>query len=598
MSRLRGTGVSPGIAVGHALVMERDAAPVFRLAVPADRVEDEARRLEQAIGASREQLRGIKERLSREVGAKHAYIFDAHLLMLDDPLLRERAMAIVRRDAVNAEWALRTVSESLHALFREFSDAYLRERTTDLDDVIGRIQLNLRGTAEAPSLSRLPGPVVLVAGDLVPSEAAALDWDRVLAIVTDVGSSTYHTAIIARSLGIPAVAGLKEATRQIPPGALVAVDGMRGEVEVEPSGAALLALEAAQEAYRREEERLRGTRGLAARTLDGVEVRLEANVEFPEEATTAQLHGASGIGLFRSEYLLGRGLRFPSEEQQIDVYRRLLEQMHPFPVTVRTWDVGLEALGPAGPSSPNPALGERALRLLRRSPDPFRVQLRALLRAGRQGPVRIMFPFVSGPGDLRLALSLLDQVKAELRAEGVPFREDVPVGVNLEVPSAAVVADLLAAEVDFFSVGTNDLIQYLLAVDRTDPRVSSLYEPLHPAVLRTLRRIAEAAEDHGRPLSVCGEMAGQPVEAVLLVGLGFRSLSMAPSAIPRVKEALRAVRAADARSLAERCLGLATCAEIETLVREMLPRDSPAGANPEGSGRSGGSDRVRADPPH
>ena len=578
MSLLRGTGVSPGIAVGRALVMERDAAPVFRLAVPADRLEAEVRRLEEAIGASREQLRGIKERLSREVGAPHAYIFDAHLLMLEDPLLRDRAGEIVRQEAVNAEWALRTVSESLHALFRQFSDAYLRERSTDLDDVIGRVQLNLRGSPDAPSLSRLPGPVVLVAGDLTPSEAAELDWDRVLAIVTDVGSSTYHTAIIARSLGIPAVAGLKEATRQIPPGSLVAVDGSRGDVVVEPSGAALESFGTAREVYRREEERLRGTRGLAARTLDGIEVRLEANVEFPEEAATAQLYGAEGIGLFRSEYLLGRGLRFPTEDQQLDVYRRLVEQMHPHPVTVRTWDVGLEALGPSGPSSPNPALGERALRLLRRSPEPFRVQLRALLRAGLQGPIRIMFPFVSGPGDLRLALALLERVKAELRAEGVAFREDVPVGVNLEVPSAAVVADLLAPEVDFFSVGTNDLIQYLLAVDRTDPRVSSLYEPLHPAVLRTLRGIVAAAEAHGRPLSVCGEMAGQPLEAVLLVGLGFRSLSMAPSAIPRVKEALRAVRAGDARAIAERCLSLATCGEIEALVREALAPSESARA--------------------
>ena len=576
MSRLRGTGVSPGIAVGPALVMERDAAPVFRLSVPMEKAESEVRRLEEAIEASREQLRAVKERLSREVGAPHAYIFDAHLLMLDDPLLRRRAADIVRAEGVNAEWALRTVSESLHSLFSQFSDAYLRERTTDLDDVIGRIQLNLRGATDAPSLSRLPGPVILVAGDLTPSEAAELDWDRVLAIVTDVGSSTYHTAIIARSLGIPAVAGLKEATRQIPPGSVVAVDGTRGEVVVEPSGAALEVFSTAQDLYRREEERLRGTRGLAARTLDGVEVRLEANVEFPEEAATAQLHGASGIGLFRSEYLLGRSLRFPTEDQQLDVYRRLVEQMHPHPVTVRTWDVGLEALGPAGPSSPNPALGERALRLLRRSPDPFRVQLRALLRAGAHGPIRIMFPFVSGPSDLRMALDLLERAKAELRAEGTAFREDVPVGVNLEVPSAALVADLLAPDVDFFSVGTNDLIQYLLAVDRTDPRVSSLYEPLHPAVLRTLSGIAAAARAHDRPLSVCGEMAGQPTEAVLLVGLGIRALSMAPSAIPRVKEALRAVRAEDARALADRCLGLATCGEIEAVVREALMPDPSA----------------------
>jgi phosphotransferase system enzyme I (PtsI) len=558
--------------------MERDRAPVFRLAIPRDEVEAEVGRLEAAIALSREQLGAIKERLSREVGAPHAYIFDAHLLMLDDPLLRERALSIVREEGVNAEWALRMVSESLHALFSHFSDAYLRERATDLDDVVGRVQINLQGAPGAPTLARLPGPVVLVAGDLTPSEAAELDWDRVLAIVTDVGSSTYHTAILARSLGIPAVAGLKDATRQIPPGAVVAVDGSRGEVHVDPSGPALVALSATQEAYRREEERLRGTRGLPARTLDGVEVRLEANVEFPEEAATAQLYGAAGIGLFRSEYLLGRGLRFPSEEQQIDVYRRLVEQMHPHPVTVRTWDVGLEALGPAGPSSPNPALGERALRLLRRSREPFRVQLRALLRAGKEGPVRVMFPFVSGPSDLRLALELLEEARRELRAEGLAFLESVPVGVNLEVPSAAVVADLLAAEVDFFSVGTNDLIQYLLAVDRTDPRVSSLYEPLHPAVLRTLAGIAATARAHGRPLSVCGEMAGQPLEAVLLVGLGFRALSMAPSAIPRVKEALRAVRAADAEALAARCLALSTCAEIQELVSSSLAPVAAAGA--------------------
>jgi phosphotransferase system enzyme I (PtsI) len=581
VSTLKGTGVSPGIAVGRALVVERNAAPSFRLSLSPGEVEVEVARLDAAVEASREQLRAIKGRLSREVGMPHAYIFDAHLLMLDDPLLRDRAVEIVRTQRVNAEWALRCVSEHLHALFSEFTDAYLRERSTDLDDVIGRIQLNLRGAPGAPSLSRLPGPLVLVAGDLTPSEAAELDWEQVLAVVTDVGSSTYHTAIIARSLGIPAVVGLKDATRQIAPGSLVVVDGTRGEVVLEPSEPTLSTFRVVQEEYRREEERLRGTRALPAQTIDGAEVRLEANVEFPEEAATAQLYGAEGIGLFRSEYLLGRGLRWPTEEQQLDVYRRLLEQMHPYPVTVRTWDVGLEALGPSGPSSPNPALGERALRLVRRAPEPFKVQLRALLRAGVHGPVRVMFPFLGGPGDLREALALLEEAKAELRREGLAFREDLPVGINLEVPSAAVTADLLAAEVDFFSVGTNDLIQYLLAVDRTDPRVSSLYDPLHPAVLRTLGQIAAVARAQGRPLSVCGEMAGQPLEAVLLVGLGFRALSMAPSAIPRVKAALRAVRADEARRLAERCLTLATGAEIAALVRRELP---PEVVRPDAAG--------------
>jgi phosphotransferase system enzyme I (PtsI) len=571
MSMLRGTAVSPGIAVGRALVVERDVVPVFRLSLAPEAIGAEVRRLEAALEMSREQLRVVKERLSREVGTPHAYIFDAHLLMLDDRLLRTRAVEIVEQQHVNAEWALRTVSEELHALFDGFSDEYLRERSTDLDDVIGRVQLNLRGSPEAPSLERLPGPLVLVASDLSPSEAAELDWEKVLAVATDVGSSTYHTAIIARSLGIPAVVGLKDATRQTPPGSLVVVDGSRGEIVVEPEESTLDAFRRAQEEYREEDERLRSTRELPSRTLDGVEVRLEANVEFLEEAATAQLYGAEGIGLYRSEYLLGRAPRWPSEDQQLDVYRRLIDQMHPHAVTVRTWDVGLEALETKGRSGPNPALGERALRLLRRSPDPFRVQLRALLRAGAHGPIRIMFPFVGGVGDLRMAMSLLEEAREELRREGTAFREDVPVGINLEVPSAAVVADLLAAEVDFFSVGTNDLIQYLLAVDRTDPRVSALYEPLHPAVLRTLARIAAAAHEHHRPLSVCGEMAGQPVEAVLLVGLGYRELSMEPSAIPRVKGAVRAVGEEEARELAERCLSLGTCDEIVHLVREELP---------------------------
>jgi len=584
VSTLRGTAVSPGLAMGRALVVERDAAPVFRLALPEEAVESELARLDAAFETSREQLQVVKERLSREVGAPHAYIFDAHLLMLDDPLLRRRAAEIVREEGVNAEWALRTVSEELHLLFEHFSDAYLRERSTDLDDVIGRVQLNLRGTKDAPSLGQLPDRFVLVIADLSPSEAAELDWDKVLAVATDVGSSTYHTAIIARSLGIPAVVGLKDATERIPAGSLVVVDGSRGEVVVEPPAPALDGFRVAQEEYRLEDERLRTTRELEARTVDGIIVALQANVEFPEEAATSRLYGAEGIGLFRSEYLLGRGGSWPSEEEQLDVYRRLVEQMHPHPVTVRTWDVGLEVMGGDDEGSPNPALGERAMRLLRRTPEPFLVQLRALLRAGEHGPVRIMFPFVSGVGDLRLALDLLESARSGLRAAGVPFRPDVPVGVNLEVPSAAVVADLLAAEVDFFSVGTNDLIQYLLAVDRTDPGVSALYEPLHPAVLRTLGQIARVARAHDRPVGVCGEMAGQPLEAVLLVGLGFRDLSMAPSAIPRVKETLRAVREADARAVAERCLSLATCEEITRLVRsELAPAPRSAIARPSPS---------------
>jgi phosphoenolpyruvate-protein phosphotransferase (PTS system enzyme I) len=578
---LKGTGVSPGIAVGLSLLVEHDVAPVFRLLVPPEDVEAEVVRLTRSIEASARQLQGIKDRMSREVGVPHAYIFDAHLLMLEDPLLRDRAVAIIREEHVNAEWSLRMVAEQLHGLFDAFQDEYLRERSTDLDDVLGRIQLNLAGAEDAPSLSRLPGRFVVVASGLSPSEAAGLDWDRVVAIATDVGSSTYHTAIIARSLGIPAVVGLENATRRIPPGTLVVVDGTRGRVVVEPSGEALAGLRETQEREDREERRLLETRALPAVTVDGAVVDLRANVEFIEEAATARLHGALGIGLFRSEYLLGRTRRWPSEEQQLDVYRRLLEQMAPHPVTVRTWDVGLDEMAPGGPTSPNPALGERALRLLRRFPDPFRTQMRALLRARAHGPLRLMFPFVSGPSELHLALQLLEDAKSELRREGESFGEDLPIGLTIEIPSAALTADLLAREVDFVSIGTNDLIQYLLAVDRADPRVSALYQPLHPAVVRTIHHVLHTVGTT-RPISVCGEMASHPLHALLLVGLGVRDLSMAPSAIPRVKAALREVTLTRAKAVAEACLELETEAAIEGRLRQELAVALAATEAPKG----------------
>ena len=579
MKRLRGIGVSPGIAVGPALVVEREAVPVFRLLLAQDQVEPEVERLTWAIAASRRQLQAIKERLSREADVPHAYIFDAHLLMLEDPLLQDRAVAIIREERVNAEWALRTVSEQLHEMFAEFSDTYFRERSTDLDDVLGRIQLNLGGAPDAPSLSRLPGSFVLVASDLTPSEAADLDWERVLALVVDAGSATDHTSILARSSGVPAAVGVVEATRLIPPGAQVVVDGSRGEVVVEPSAGELAGYRAAQEEDRLEEQRLQQTRTLPAVTRDGVAIRLLANVEFPDEAETALLYGAEGIGLFRSEYLLGRAPDWPTEERQVEVYKRLIEQMSPHPVTVRTWDVGSDEMAPGGPTSPNPALGERALRLLRRNPGPFRTQIRALLRAGAAGPLRIMLPFVGGPSDLDGALALVAECRASLKADGLEFGPRVPVGLILEVPSAAVTADLLASRVDFFSVGTNDLIQYLLAVDRTDPRVSALYEPLHPAVLRVIQEIVRAAGAEGLPLSLCGEMAADPLHALVLVGFGVRELSMSPAAIPRVKEAVRAVTIDAARDAALACLSLGTAREIEAMLRhELASALAPAGA--------------------
>jgi len=565
--KLEGIGVSPGLAVGPALVVEREAVPVFRLLVPAEAVDCEVKRLTRAVEASRAQLKAIKERLRHEVGV-HAYIFDAHLLMLEDPLLLDSAVAIIRQELVNAEWALRTVSDQLHERFEGLSDAYLKERTTDLDDVLGRIQLNLGGATDAPSLARLPGSFVIVAVDLTPSEAAELDWEHVLAIATDAGSPSHHTSILARSFGIPAVVGLQDATTRVPPGANVAVDGSHGAVVIEPGEPALSALRAGQ-GERRVRPRAEA-RVLPCVTRDGVRVSLLGNAEFPEEAVHALEYGAEGIGLFRSEYLLGRARRWPDEERQYEVYRRMLEQIGPHPVTVRTWDVGPEDLVPGGPTSANPALGERALRLMRRAPEPFRAQLRALLRAARHGPLRILFPFVTGPSDVRLVLDLLEETRAGLRRDGVEFAEDVPIGLMLEVPSAAATADLLAPHVQFFAVGTNDLIQYLLAVDRVDPRVSGLYEPLHPAVLRTIDGVVRAAAAHSIPVSICGEMAADPLQALLLVGLGVRELSMSPVAIAGVKAALRAASASRLEPVSRASLSLATAEEIGAMLRREL----------------------------
>ena len=567
---LKGTGVSPGIAVGQALVVEREAIPVLRLPLPSGQVERELGRLSRAVEASRAQLQAIKQRLSTEVGAPHAYIFDAQLLMLEDPLLLDRSIAVIREEHVNAEWALTSVAERLHALFDEFKDGYLKERSTDLDDVLGRMLLNLAGEDEAPSLSRLPGTCILVAEDLTPSEAAELEWDKILAVAIDAGSRTYHTAILTRSLGIPGVVGLKDASRRIPSGALIVVDGTTGEVVIDPSGPELARYQAAQERNREEERKLQQTRSLRAVTRDGLLVRLQANVDFPGEAATGLLYGAEGIGLFRSEYLLVRSREWPSEEQQFDVYRGLVEQMRPHPVTIRTWDLGPHDLRPAGTAARNPALGPRALRLLSRAPERFREQLRALLRAARYGPLRIMFPFVGGPSDLKVALDLIEEVKEGLARDGIEFGESVPVGITIEVPSAAVTADLLATEVDFFSVGTNDLIQYLLAVDRADPQTSSLYEALHPAVLRTIRGIVAAGERHRVSVALCGEMAADPLQALVLLGLGVRELSMSPAAIPRVKAAVRGAEAEPVRVLAEACLAMRTSGEIEAAFRSGL----------------------------
>ncbi len=577
--RLIGLGVSPGIGIGKALLLKR-GAPELRFRVPAAMVAREIERLNRARERSREQLQQIRARIAGSAGAEHAYMFDAQLLMLDDAMLIDRAAEIIRTQCLNAGSAVERAFGEIAALFDRADDAYLRERKGDVGDVVGRLCMNLRTARNSLDFFKnLEGPLVLVADELTPSTIAQLDWQCFAAFVTDAGSWTYHTAILARSMHVPAVAGLRDASHAIVPGMLLAVDGATGEVFVDPDPEVLEQVRARQQQRVEFEHSLDEYRRLPAVTEDGVRIRLDANVESPDDARRARESGAEGVGLFRSEFLLaGRGHEALGEDAQFEAYTRLVESMAPGRVTIRTFDVS-EAQLPVGTPVPDGArapLGLRGIRLSLALEDVFQAQLRALLRAASHGPLRIMFPFVSGVEELRAARAAVQRAAETLRARGEPV-PPVPVGVMIEVPSAAVTADLLADDADFFSIGTNDLIQYCLAVDRTDDRVSNLYEPLHPAIVRTLRLVSRAARRRSIPVAVCGEMAADPIVLALLVGLGLTEFSMAPTAIPLAKQALRALRARDAETLAARALRARTAAEVEELLTAFIsPRERKA----------------------
>ncbi len=563
--RLTGLGVSPGIGIGKALVIKRGTRDL-RFRVPAALVGRELERLDAARDRSREQIQQIKERIAATVGVEHAYLFDAQLLMLDDAMLMGRAAETIRTDRLNAESALQRALEYISTVFEDAHDPYLRERKGDVADVVGRLTMNLRAAGDPTDLFKdLEGPLVLVAHDVTPSIIAQLDWQRLAALITDAGSWTNHTAILARSLHVPAVAGLHNASVIVAPGEVIAVDGTTGEVLVDPDAETLAQVETRQRRRQAHEQTLEEYRDLPAITEDGVEIRLEANIEAPDDAARARERGAEGIGLFRSEFLLaGGGQAALTEDAQYQAYRRLVESAAPQRVTIRTFDVSepqlrIEHAAVEGTRSP---LGMRGIRLSLAIDEIFQAQLRALLRAAAHGPLRIMFPFVSGLDELRAARQAVERAAQSLRARGAHV-PSVPIGVMIELPSAALTADLLATEAEFFSIGTNDLIQYCLAVDRTDDRVSRLYVPLHPAIIRAIRLVVRAGRRARIPVAVCGEMAADPVLLTLLVGLGLQEFSMASNAIPLAKRVIRGLRAADARVAASRALRSLTAEDVE-----------------------------------
>jgi phosphotransferase system enzyme I (PtsI) len=562
VERLTGLGVSPGIAVGRAVVLTQ-RTEVVRFPIPPERVAQEVEALEHARQRSHAQLTEIRDRLSGGPGHDLAPLFDAQLLILDDSMFLGRARALIETERVNAAWAVHRAYEELCAVFATVEDPYLRERDSDVADVAGRVRMNLRrggtGPWTADPLQDLDGPAVLIADELTASLAAQLDWSRVLGFATDAGGRTHHTAILARSLKVPAVVGLRDASQRVRPGTPVVIDGTAGEIGLEPTPAEIEQAQRMAGRRRRPGAAARLRAAEPAVTADGVTIRLDANLERTDDVATLLDAGADGIGLFRSEFLLaGRPPGSLTEDRQVEIYRDLLAAAAPRPVTIRTFDLDERqsmAWGPRDRRDARPGL--RGLRLGLARPEMLRVQLRALLRAAPAGQLRVMFPFVTSVEEFREARALVTGLAAEVGGGGVP------VGAMVEVPSAALAADLLAREAAFFTIGTNDLIQYTLAVDRTDERVSDLYEPLHPAVLRLLRMVRRAATRSHIDASVCGEMASDPALVGLLVGLGFTAFSMTPAAIPTVRQVVRDLHAGDARRMAREALRLATAAEVE-----------------------------------
>ncbi|MGB8933315.1 MAG: phosphoenolpyruvate--protein phosphotransferase [Anaeromyxobacteraceae bacterium] len=575
---LVGLAASPGIAIGRCWTIDRRRVRTPKRKLGPEEVEPEVLRLKNALEISDLQLADVRAKITIDPGSggtDHTAILDMHRMMLKDEMLVLEAQRLIREERLNAEWAVKRALRRIKGAFHEQADEYFKERRADIDFVGERIVKNLVG--QPVDVDDLPPEgAIIVAHDLSPADTALLLHERKIGgFVTDVGTKTSHTAIVARALELPAVVGVGRVSALAERGDWVVVDGGRGTVVINPTPEERTGYQDARERYLAEERTLLADKDLPATTLDGTTVRLVGNIEFAEEVSSLVAHGGEAVGLYRTEFLYLQRDELPSEEEQLDNYIEMLEALKPRPVTIRTFDLGGDKL-PAGFRShaENPALGLRAIRYCLRQPEMFRAQLRALLRAAPHGNLRIMFPMISGIVELRAAKRALYEARDELVKEG--HEVDVPsIGIMIELPSAAMVADRLSRECDFFSIGTNDLIQYTIGIDRQNKDVAYLYRPLHLAVLRMVKLICDAGRAAGIPVSMCGEMAGDPVNALVLIGLGVTELSMNGPSIPFVKRVVRAARASDAQALVDRLLALTAADEIEREVRSEMARRFP-----------------------
>jgi phosphotransferase system enzyme I (PtsI) len=571
MLALHGTGVSDGVAIGKAFVLQRELPEIPEYVIPREYIEEEVARFQRAVEASRRQLITIREHIPANAPPEATSFLDAHLLMLDDKMISQAPIEAIRKQQYNAEWALKTQSEILSAIFEQMDDHYLRNKKTDVNQVVNRIQRNLLQQNYDEHEKMAEGQIV-VADDLTPADTVMLKHNRVRAFVTSLGGPISHTAILARSLGIPAIVAAHSASRYVSSGEELIVDGKRGMLIIAPDRSIVDEYRRRQKDIARKRRELNLLRTSRAITRDRHRVALLANIELPADVRAAAQAGADGIGLYRTEFLFMNRPEPPNEEEQFRAYVKVIKSLPGKPVTIRTLDLGADKQvdgGRAGTSiTVNPALGLRAVRLCLHDTSLFRPQLRAILRASAFGKVRMMIPMLSGQEELFQVLDLIEETKSDLKRERIKFNPKIPLGGMIEVPAAAISADLFAHHLDFFSIGTNDLIQYTLAIDRVDDAVNYLYDPLHPSVLRLISITIQAGKQARIPVAMCGEMAGDPRYTQLLLGLGLSEFSMHPATLLEVKKIVRGAHLGQLTRFAKDIMKLRDTREIHARVEK------------------------------
>lgn len=567
----KGIPASPGIVSGKAFVMDKDDFVIEKKKISQGQIKKELARLNEAIVNTKREIFELKERLTKELGESESRIFDAHLLILEDPVFTRDIVGKIEKERLTAEYALSEILKKTVIAFEKINDIYLKERSADLKDVGRRLIYGLLGH-KRKSISELEQKVIIVAHDISPSDTASMRKDNVLGFVTDIGGQTSHTAIIARSLEIPAVVGLRNISENIKTGDTILIDGNQGIVVVAPGEKTLKAYKAIKRKFHVFEKELKKVARLPARTIDGHSVELVGNIESLEEVDVVLRHGGEGIGLFRTEFLYLNRNSMPTEEEQFQVYKKAAEKVGARPLIIRTLDVGGDKFISYMDisSEVNPFLGLRAIRLCLERPEIFKVQLRAILRASAFGQVKIMFPMISGLSQLREAKRILNKVKDSLDKEKIGYDKNMEIGIMVETPSAAVIADILAKEVDFFSIGTNDLIQYTLAVERANEKIAYLYEPLHPAIIRLLKNVIDAGHKERIWVGLCGEMASIPLFVIILLGMGLDEFSTNIVSLPLVKKIIRSTAYRDAKILVDSIIGLSSSVEIRKYIQDNL----------------------------